>query len=92
MSLAAFTPSTLPYLVPSTQFPHGTKSRSCSQRNKSLREDYANDAADVTSSSSALGLLAGRKQLHGVYRNLNFFLPRKVPALEQGLKREEKFS
>ena len=33
----------------------------------SLREDYANEAADVTSSSSALGLLAGRKQLHGVY-------------------------
>ena len=33
----------------------------------SLREDYANEAADVTSSSSALGLLAVRKPLHGVY-------------------------
>ena len=33
----------------------------------SLREGYANEAADVTSSSSALGLLAGRKQLHGIY-------------------------
>ena len=33
----------------------------------SLREDHENEAADVTSSSSsALGLLAG-KQLHGVY-------------------------
>ena len=42
------------------------KSRSRSHRNESLREDYTNEAADVTS-SSALGLLAGRKQLHGVY-------------------------
>ena len=33
----------------------------------SLREDYANEATDVTSSSSALGFLAGRKPLHGVY-------------------------
>ena len=31
------------------------KSRSRSHRNKSLREDYANEAADVISSSSALG-------------------------------------
>ena len=35
----------------------------------SLREDYANEAAHDTS-SSALGLLAGRKQLHGVYCHL----------------------
>ena len=32
----------------------------------SLREDYANEAVGVTS-SSVLGLLAGRKPLHGVY-------------------------
>ena len=62
----AFTPSTFPRNS-SRNFSPELSSKSRSHQNKSLREDYANEAADVTSSSSALGLLAGRKKLHGVY-------------------------
>ena len=54
------------HLVPALSTPMELRADRVHTGISSLREDYANEAADVTS-SSALGLLAGRKPLHGVY-------------------------